>query len=1445
MKKIGKILLLMTLIMLFAGIVSANELSDNSTGIESDMEVVQDIQAVSDKDAGEIQSDVVKQNDKKIVKSDKSTVKMSGYTYDVDNTDALYDAIHSKDYSDVIINIVSDFTLTNSKQLTNTTVKTFTINGNGHTINGDKQYQFLWITCPCTLSISNLTVLNSYSAVHGGAIDIYGPNATINNCNFINCSSNYGGAIDNDNKGVLILNNCILSGNYAFGSKDLEKGGGAIFNEDSTLIIDNCTITDNRAEFPGGAIYNRGTMKINNSVISGNVAYNEAGAIFNVNANTRATITIANTVISDNEAKKLGGAISNEYCRDFVLTNCTFKNNRANTSAGVMYNAYTGAMTIDNCSFVSNTAATSGGVIINQYTLSINNSIFEDNTAGNSGGAINNLNNDWFKGFITINNTKFNNNVANGIGESMGGGAIFNNGGRVVIYDSTLNNNEASSYGGAILNSGILNITSTALQSNKAVFGGAVFTNGSTFNLFDSVLKNNTATNKMSLMPSGSAIYGKSNGNIENNYFACNNANYFGTAIFAPGATVKSNVNSESTAYPGTIVSMGDNVQIKYNTFSEEPFATTINITADTTSPQVNENINLKFQLYDEFNLGVSNQFITIKITDKTNYERTYRYLTNDDGIININYSPTFAGTLKIEASHAKTEYYKASSASMNLNVHWPTQIIMNNVTSIAGKEFTVTGYLMDASGNRIKNENVYMNIGGPTYLLTTDDKGQFSTALTYVKSGKYDIVALFNGDTFYSSSNITRTLTVLSQSKIAIDILNNTESNVEIEITATDTMANALVNHDVIITLPNGETTTRQTGSDGKITVTDTTATAGKRTVIAKIDSTDELMGTRQTRQVTVEPDYQKIIDELTDIISQQNDTINDLNNTVKQQNKTINDLTDENYNLKAQINNLTQELEDANTKIQALNDTVNTLTKKLDDAERTIVELNEIIDNLTGQLDEANTKIASLNDTVNTLTKKLDDAERTIVELNEIIDNLTGQLDEANSKIEALTAENNDLKNKLEDANSKIQALNDTVNTLTKKLDDAERTIAELNKVIDNLTGQLEEANSIINNLTKELNDAYSQIEALNESNKKLNSQLEEVNRKLEEAYKKIDSLEKIIQDLNDKLNEANNIISQLNDYINSLLNKTKLNTTITVNPVKSSVGSVVTVSAAIRDKDNRNVTGGKVVFKVNGITLKDEYNNVIYAPVNNGYASISYKVQDVWAKDTSYIQAVYSGSENYTSARTNSSDALEIEKGSATLTLEKSSITAKSGQNITFRAKVLDANGDRINAGKVVFKLNGKSISDDDGNVLYAKVTDGEAVLEYTIPQKYSAKTYVLTAVFGGGSYQRAETNATLVLEKKGVTINTDSITSKNSRATIKATITDETGELLVTSTKLAFKVNGKTILNGVNSTNGIIDVTFSTPLRPGMYELLIISGENGIYKTGKMTTILKIE
>ena len=78
---------------------------------------------------------------------------------------------------------------------------------------------------------------------------------------------------------------------------------------------------------------------------------------------------------------------------------------------------------------------------------------------------------------------------------------------------------------------------------------------------------------------------------------------------------------------------------------------------------------------------------------------------------------------------------------------------------------------------------------------------------------------------------------------------------------------------------------------------------------------------------------------------------------------------------------------------------------------------------------------------------------------------------------------------------------------------------------------------------------------------------------------------------------------------------------------------------------------------------------------------------------------------------------------------------------GQTVTFTVKVT---GD---ATKVVFKVNGKSLKDANGKVIYAKVVDGIATIDYVIPEGMKAKDYTLTAVAMGGERLTAEQKFTI--------------------------------------------------------------------------------------------------
>ncbi|AWX31992.1 hypothetical protein [Methanosphaera sp. BMS] len=81
-------------------------------------------------------------------------------------------------------------------------------------------------------------------------------------------------------------------------------------------------------------------------------------------------------------------------------------------------------------------------------------------------------------------------------------------------------------------------------------------------------------------------------------------------------------------------------------------------------------------------------------------------------------------------------------------------------------------------------------------------------------------------------------------------------------------------------------------------------------------------------------------------------------------------------------------------------------------------------------------------------------------------------------------------------------------------------------------------------------------------------------------------------------------------------------------------------------------------------------------------------------------------------------------------STPTITTSDITASAGEDITLTATITDGDN-TINTGKVVFKINGKTVKNSNDKVIYAKVSNNQADITYTIPTSYKAKNYTLTA------------------------------------------------------------------------------------------------------------------
>lgn len=243
---------------------------------------------------------------------------------------------------------------------------------------------------------------------------------------------------------TLTLNNITLDT-----IKHASSWGGAMYNE-GTLILDNVTFNNNIAQTPkavgGGAMAlvatngNAVSTTIKNSTFTNNstesnpVYENNGGAIYVYGTSKLVgdnTLKISDSLFESNHTNKTGGAIGVNNLGpsnfEIEINDTTFTKNNSTGYGGAIdvTTGGTGNVTINlnNATFNSNESSKSDGGAIayekGNITSNISNSTFTNNTANNGGAIYNGIKN------LTISNTIFDGNKTNDGGK---GGAIYNAG---------------------------------------------------------------------------------------------------------------------------------------------------------------------------------------------------------------------------------------------------------------------------------------------------------------------------------------------------------------------------------------------------------------------------------------------------------------------------------------------------------------------------------------------------------------------------------------------------------------------------------------------------------------------------------------------------------------------------------------------------------------------------------------------------------------------------------------------------------------------------------------------------------------------------------------------------------------------------------------------------------------------------------------------------------
>jgi hypothetical protein len=273
------------------------------------------------------------------------------------------------------------------------------------------------------------------------------------------------GATLNVAAGTVVLNDLVIQNGVG-----IDGLGGGVWNG-GQLTLNRSTVTHNTANDVGGVI-NFGQLTLNRSTVSHNTATNGGtGGIFNCGASLHeyglctgapGSLILNNSIVSNNVASGDGGGIVNDAQ----------------------------AVTTLNYSIVSNNVVSGdGGGLLNdgQGVMTLNSSIVSGNTAGHDGGGIEN------NGTATLNESAVSNNSSTGGSEYWSGGGGLSTTGSTTLNYSIVRANSAVWLGGGIFAGGPMTINSSIVTGNSAgpAGGGMVAWDGPT-TIAKSVFWNNS-----------------------------------------------------------------------------------------------------------------------------------------------------------------------------------------------------------------------------------------------------------------------------------------------------------------------------------------------------------------------------------------------------------------------------------------------------------------------------------------------------------------------------------------------------------------------------------------------------------------------------------------------------------------------------------------------------------------------------------------------------------------------------------------------------------------------------------------------------------------------------------------------------------------------------------------------------------------------------------------
>ena len=292
-------------------------------------------------------------------------------------------------------------------------------------------------------------------------------------------------------------------------------------------------------------------------------------------------------------------------------------------------------------------------------------------------------------------------------------------------------------------------------------------------------------------------------------------------------------------------------------------------------------------------------------------------------------------------------------------------------------------------------------------------------------------------------------------------------------------------------------------------------------------------------------------------------------------------------------------------------------------------------------------------------------------------------------------------------------------------------------------------------------------------------------------------------------------------------------KRNATVAVSAPDDYVNGTLHIDAVVKDQNGSLINDGLLVFKLNGLSLKDENNKGIVAKVVNGKVHIDVKLPFAYSAKKYNLTATYSN-KIYNKAFGMNTTSLK-----AIPTYVNATVTIKDQfSKPVVTGQIYNKFNNAILEGTAVINIKFDGIS-------YAKkVKINNGTFRETLEgiPIYKPGTHKIEIAAGANSHYDAvrKTITSKATPKYNVNTVFTNITRNKTTTRVQAKIVDDKNKNVQRDLKITIKLNGKSFLVNQTVRNGKVDVLVDTStLKNRNYTLELVSGANTYYNAGKNT------